>query len=167
MLKRRSINNWICVKTAFHTIVWYALELISFSTVVDLKLTWTITYYCKRQPYFFSIEPLSKTRYWLGVCHDWFHLQGLTRGVKNASRVRITKLKILVHYGIRTRDLPFTKRARYHWATKTDVNWVDKRSPGFYLYYFRNLPEARVRCSKIICRLFLSYDICIVLLFTN
>ena len=73
----------------------------------------------------FSIEPLSKTGYWLGVCHGWFHLQGLTGGVKNASRVRITKLKILVHCGIRTRDLSFTKRARYHWATKADVSlWI-------------------------------------------
>ena len=46
---------------------------------------------------FFSIEPLSKTGYWLGVCHGWFHLQGLTGGVKNASWVRITKLKSLAH----------------------------------------------------------------------
>ena len=34
---------------------------------------------------FFSIEPLPKTGYWLGVFHGWFHLQGLTGGVKNAS----------------------------------------------------------------------------------
>ena len=38
--------------------------------------------------------------------------------------------------GIRTRDLPLTKRARYNWATKTDDNRVDKISPGFYLCYF-------------------------------
>ena len=116
---------------------------------------------------FFSIEPLSKTGYWQGVCHGWFHLQGLTRGVKNASRMRITKLKSLAHCGIRTGDLPFTKRARYHWATKTDVSWTDKNLPGFTCAIFRNLPVAHVRCSKIICHLFLSYDICIVLLFTN
>ena len=97
---------------------------------------------------FFSIEPLSKTGYWLGVCHGWLHLQGLTGSVKNASWVRITKLKSLAHCGIRTRDLPFTKRARYHWATKTDVNRVDKRSPGFTCAIFKNLPVARVRCSK-------------------
>ena len=116
---------------------------------------------------FFSIEPLSQTGYCLGVCYGWFHLQGLTGGVKNASRVRITKLKIPAHCGIRTRVLPFTKRARYHWATKADVRLADKTSPGFTCAIFRNLPVARVRCSKIICRLFLSYDICIVLLFTN
>ena len=102
----------------------------------------------------FSIEPSSKTGYWLGVCHGWFHLQGLTGDVKNASWVRITKLKSLAHCGIRTRDLPFTKRARYHWATKTGVSRVDKRSPGFTRVIFRNLPVARFRCSKIICRLF-------------
>ena len=100
--------------------------------------------------FFFSIEPLSKTGYRLGVCHGWFHLQGLTGGVKNASRVRITKLKMLAHCGIRTRDLPFTKRARYHWATKADVSLADKTSPGFTCAIFRNLPVARVRCSKII-----------------
>ena len=85
---------------------------------------------------FLSIEPLSKTGYWLGVCHGWFHSQGLTGGVKNASWVRITKLKSLPHSGIRTRDLPLTKRARYHWATKADINRVGKSSPGFYLRYF-------------------------------
>ena len=132
-----------------------------------LKLTWTVIYYCKWQPYFFSIEPLSKTGYWLGVCHGWFHLQGITGGEKNTSRVRITKLKILVHSGIRTGDLPFTKRARYHWATKADVGLAGKTSLSFTCTIFRNLPVARVRCSKIICCLFLSYDICIVLLFTN
>ena len=141
--------------------------LLHLTREVTLKLTWTVIYNCKRQPYFFSIEPLSKTRYWLGVCHGWFHLQGLTGGVKNASWVRIIKLKSLVHCGIRTRDLPFTNRARYHWATETDVSRADKRSPGFTCAIFRNLPVARVRCSKIICRLFLSSDICIVLLFTN
>ena len=26
---------------------------------------------------FFSIEPLSKTWYWLDVCHGWFYLHGL------------------------------------------------------------------------------------------
>ena len=96
----------------------------------SLKLTRTVIYKCKRQPYF-SIEPLSKTGYWLGVCHGWFHLQGLTGGVKNASWVRISKFKSLAHSGIRTWDLPLTKRAGYHWATKADVNSVDKSSPGF------------------------------------
>ena len=88
---------------------------------------------------FFSIEPLSKTGYWLGVCHGSFHLQGLTGGVKNASWERITKLKSLAHSGIRTRDIPLTKRARYHWATKANVNRVDKSSPSFYLCYFYKL----------------------------
>ena len=48
----------------------------------------------------------------------------------------LQKCKILAHSGIRTRDLSLTKRARYHWATKADVNRVDKSSPGFYLCYF-------------------------------
>ena len=33
----------------------------------------------RRQPYIYSIEPLCKTEYWLGVCHDGFHLHRLTR----------------------------------------------------------------------------------------
>ena len=112
---------------------------------------------------------ISKTRYWLGVCHVWFHLQGPLRAVRNASRARITKWKIHTYCGIRTRDLSLTKRRRYHWATRTDVCRVDKSSPGFNCASFRNLPAAHGRCSKIICRVFLSYiysyTICIALLF--
>ena len=40
---------------------------------------------------FFSIEPLSKTGYWLGVYHGCFHLQGLPKAVRNTNRARITK----------------------------------------------------------------------------
>ena len=43
----------------------------------------------------------------------------------------LQNVKNLAHSGIRTRDLPLTKRARYHLATR-----VDKSSPGFYLCYF-------------------------------
>ena len=67
-------------------------------TLIDscyFKLTWTGIYYCRRQPYFF-IEPISKTGHWLGVCHGWFHLQGLPRAERNANRTRSTK-KTLVH----------------------------------------------------------------------
>ena len=127
---------------------------IKVCLLVHWYLKLTVIFNCKRQPYFFYRVFRSKTGYWLGVCHGWFHLQGLTGGVKNASRVRITKLKSLTHCGIRTRDLPFTKRARYHWATKADVSRADKCSPGFTYAIFRNLPVARVRCSKIICRFF-------------
>ena len=49
--------------------------------------------------------------------------------------------------------------------TRTGVSRVDKSSPGFTCAIFRNLPVARGRCSKIICRLFLSYNICIALQF--
>ena len=103
--------------------------------------------------------------HWLSVCHCWFHLQVLTRAVRNASRARISKWKILAHCGIRTRDLPLTKRTRYHWAMRTDVCRVDKSSPSFTCAILINLPVARGRCSKIICHLFLSYNTCIVLLF--
>ena len=39
--------------------------------------------------------------------------------------------KNLVHSGFQTRDLPLTKRRRYHRATRADVGRVDKSSPGF------------------------------------
>ena len=116
---------------------------------------------------FFSVEYISQTGYWLGLCHCWFHLQGLAWAVKISSRARITKWKIFAHCRIRTRDLPLTKRTRYHWATGTDVCLEDKSSPAFTCAILRNLPVARGRCRKLICRLFLSYNICIVLLFEN
>ena len=157
---------WTLMHCAVYAYVPPLMHLCTFS-VLKANMNSYMYMLLQMAAIIFSIEPLSKTGYWLGVFHGWFHLQGLTGGVKNASRVRITKLKILAHCGIRTRDLPFTKRARYHWATKADVSLADKTSPTFTCAIFRNLPVARVRCSKIICRLFLSYDICIVLLFTN
>ena len=42
---------------------------------------------------FLSSEPFSETGYWLGVCHGWFHLQGLTRAVRNTFGARITEWK--------------------------------------------------------------------------
>ena len=42
-------------------------------------------YYCRRKLYY-SIEPLSVTGYWLGVCHGWFHFHGLTRTGQSAKR---------------------------------------------------------------------------------
>ena len=106
----------------YHPIRTFAINVFRVSR---LKANMNSYIQLRTAAIFFSIEPLSKTGYWLGVCHGWFHLQGLTGSVKNASWVRITKLKSLAHSGIRTRDLPLTKRARYHWATKADVNRVD------------------------------------------
>ena len=34
---------------------------------------------------FFSREPLSKTGYWLGVCHGWFHLHWHPRSIRSES----------------------------------------------------------------------------------
>ena len=51
----------------------------------ELKLTWTVIYHWKRKPHF-SSEHLSKTGYWLGVCHGWFHLHWIIRHVMSANR---------------------------------------------------------------------------------
>ena len=50
-----------------------------------LKLTWTVIYPWKRQPYF-SCELISKTWYWLDVCYGWFHLHRLTRTARGENR---------------------------------------------------------------------------------
>ena len=34
----------------------------------------------------FSCEPISKTGYYLGVCHGWFHLHGQTRAARSKNR---------------------------------------------------------------------------------
>ena len=38
-------------------------------------------------PVFFSIELLSETGYWLGVCHGGFHLHGLPPDVRSGSEI--------------------------------------------------------------------------------
>ena len=45
---------------------------------IILKLIWKVIKNEKLLPCF-SIQPLSKTWYWLGVCHGWCHLQGFAR----------------------------------------------------------------------------------------
>ena len=94
-----------------------------------------------------------------------FILQGLPRVVRNASWTRVTKWKILAECGIRIRDVPLAKRRRYHWATRTDVCRSDKSSPAFNCAILLNLPVAHGWSSKIMCRVFLPYNICIDLLF--
>ena len=93
---------------------------------MSLKLTWKVINHWRRLPYFI-LANLFWNRVFARLCHGWFHSHGLTRAVRIASRAWIIKCKILAHSGIRTRDLPLTKRARYHWVTKTDVSRADKR----------------------------------------
>ena len=59
-----------------------------------------------------------------------------------------------------------SERAITELRRRMSTEWI-KVHLVFTCAIFRNLPVARVRCSKIICRLFLSSDICIVLLFTK
>ena len=55
---------------------------------------------------------IANSGYWLGVCHGWSDLHGLTRPVKSANRTKNYKMKILAHSGIRTQDLQHTKQTR-------------------------------------------------------
>ena len=54
----------------------------------------------------------------------------------------------------------------YHYATNfiKDIYQTVKSWPPF-TFVIKKLPEARGRCSKMFCRVFLLYNICIVLLF--
>ena len=65
------------IKIYCHAWVYYTLFYL-------LKLTWTVIYYCRWQPYF-SIEPLSIMGYWLGECRGWFHMHGLPRAARSGS----------------------------------------------------------------------------------
>ena len=67
-----------------------------------LKLTWTVIYHWKLEPFFVS-QSLSKTGFWLGVCHGWFHLHGLTRPVRSANR-DLQNEKFLPTVGFETRS---------------------------------------------------------------
>ena len=111
---------------------------------LSLKLTREVIYlHCRRQPYFFY-RTLSKTGYCLRICHGRFHLQGLPRAVRirNASRARITKTKLLAHCGIRTRAFKFrSKGATTELRRLMSVKWI-KNLPGFDCAIFRNLPVA-------------------------
>ena len=51
-----------------------------------LKLTWIVIYYCKRLPYF-SIEPYSKTGYWLDVWLSWFRFHGIPLAARSQSEI--------------------------------------------------------------------------------
>ena len=126
-------------------------------TLLYLKLTWTVIYYCRRQPYFFLSKLYLEHSIGLVYIMVYFICKGLTRAVKNANRARITKWKSISNCGIRTQDLPLTKRTLYRWVTRADICRVNKISPGFTCAIFKKLPVASGRCSKIICRLFLSF----------
>ena len=64
---------------------------------------------------------------------------------------------------------PLTFRFRSECATTELRSLVSLDGIKVHLFFtcaiFRNLPAAHGRCSKIICRVFLSYNSCIVLLF--
>ena len=76
----------------------------------NLKLTWTVINHCRRQPYFFYIEHLSDTGYWLDVCHGWFHLHGLPQTARSGSystdqsKVKFFRLQFTVN-SLSTRQL--------------------------------------------------------------
>ena len=85
---------------------------------------------------FFSSEPFLKQ----GISFVYVMVDFIRMGLLElcGSRVerQLQNVKFLPIGVIRTHDLMLTKRARYHWTTKTDVNGVDNSSPGFYLCYF-------------------------------
>ena len=109
----------------------------------------------------FSSKALSKTGYWLGVCHGWFHLRGISWPVRSANR-ELKNDKFLPTVGFEPPDLPQSEVAK-----RCTIRWYIYRTfkcwPRFTWVCYLNLPAASGRCSKIICPVFLSY--CIVMLF--
>ena len=47
-----------------------------------------------------TYNSLSKTWYWLGVCHAWFQSYSLSWIVQHANNAKIKKWKILIHSGL-------------------------------------------------------------------
>ena len=87
------------------------------------------------------------------ICTDYLERSG-TR-VKR--ELQIEKFLLTVGFepgSFRLRSKDATTELR-----RTDVCRVNRSSPGFNCSIFRNLPAAHGRCNKIICRVFLSYNI--------
>ena len=93
---------------------------------------------------------------WL-ISFEWAYLTCEER------QPRITKRKILAHSGIRTRDLPFTKRTLNVELLEL-INIDHLKVTTFYLIFLCKLPVPRGRCNNDLSCIF-SYNICIVLLF--
>ena len=53
---------------------------------VQFKTTTICLYTTGNGSHIFSSEPFSKTGYWLGVCHCWFHLHGHIRAARTKNR---------------------------------------------------------------------------------
>ena len=84
----------------WHLIIWHYLNLYvySISFIARHFLLWKLTgakfnfesmlheqlYITGNGSHIFSSEHFSTTGYYIGVCHGWFHLHGLTRHVSSA-----------------------------------------------------------------------------------
>ena len=67
------------------------------------------------QLYFFSSEPFSKTGYWLGICHGWFQLHGLTRASRSENQ-ELQNKKLLPRGGLELTTLKSQSYYRNHRA---------------------------------------------------
>ena len=104
----------------FYTPYFYECWIRLFPQT-DLKLTWKVIYNVKLPP-FLSVGPLSKPYNWIGVCHDWFHLNGLARAARNPKQAWNTKWKILVYRGIQTHTVRSRSRRATSCATWSDIH---------------------------------------------
>ena len=115
---------------------------------------------CCFTPYqrLYNGAPLSRLLRHAGDTEDVFSVStpGVSTGggVKNASRVKIKKIKNSCPLWDSNPGPSVYEVSALPLSHEPDVSLADKTSPGFTCAIFRNLPVARVRCSKIICRLF-------------
>ena len=122
------------------------------------------------KPYF-SSEPFYKTGYWLGVCHGWFHLQGLTWPVQKANReLQNEKFMPTVWFE------PGTIRLRSEHAISVHllelINIDHLKVTAFYLRFLWKLPVPHIHLvlpvlflETLSCIFLILYFFCIVLLY--
>ena len=78
------------------------LEIMD-ETLLSLQLKWAHKY--------------MKSRYWLGLCHGWFHMYWHNRAVRNAKQTRIIKRKIHTPVGFDPGTFRFqTRRVIDSWG---------------------------------------------------
>ena len=104
---------------------------------------------------FFSSEPFSETGYLLGVCHGWFHCNGLLELWGSWVERELQNEKFLPTVGFEPDVFRLgSERATTALKGLMFVAWlkVINRLLECAIFFFRNLPVAYCRCSKIICR---------------
>ena len=139
-------------------VLFYSVDII-ISEMRDandsLKLTWTVIYHCKRQPYFF-IGPLSETGYWLSVFHGCFHLHGFYWAPRTGSEIYKMKTCSCPHRDLKWRPLVYDAIAvtvrpwnltNYQQVLKLNQVFVLTKFSLCYSYLHHNTWQSSLSCT--------------------